>query len=94
MHFFGTLGTICFLAGFIITVYVIGDKLYTQYYNPPARDIVNQPMFFLALVALIVGMQLFLAGFLAEILLQTSPTKNDYLISETVNRDHQLSLLD
>ncbi len=85
MHFFGTLGTLSFLAGFVITVYVISQKMYFIYNELPARDIVDQPLFFLALVALIVGVQLFLAGFLGEVIIQNNPNKEDYIISEELN---------
>lgn len=84
MHFFGTLGTLSFLFGSGVTAYVIGDKLYNLYYHLPARDVVDQPLFFLALVALIIGTQLFLAGFLAEMIIQINPKKNDYLVVETL----------
>jgi len=83
MHFFGLWGTISFILGSIITIYVIADKLYKLYYQLPVRDIVDQPLFFLALVALIVGVQLFLAGFLAELILRVDPSRNDVDISET-----------
>ena len=83
MHFFGTFGSLSFLAGTIITVYLIAEKLYGLANKLPVRDIVDQPLFFLALVALIIGLQLFLAGFLAEMMNQMNPNKNDYLISET-----------
>ena len=66
-------------------MYVIGDKLYKQYNGMVVRDVVDQPLFFLALVALIVGMQLFLAGFLAEMIFQNNPKKHDYSISERIN---------
>ncbi len=82
MHFFGVLGSLSFISGFVITVWVIGEKLYRQYNHLPRRDVVDQPLFFLALVALIVGMQLFLAGFLAEMMIQVNQKKGDYLISE------------
>lgn len=82
MHFFGTLGTLSFLMGLIITVGIIGQKLYYIYHNMVARDVTNQPLFFLALVALIVGVQLFLAGFLAELITLNSGKKSDYLIEE------------
>jgi hypothetical protein len=85
MHFFGTLGILSFLTGFVITVYVIGDKLYKQFNQLPVRDVVDQPLFFLALVALIVGMQLFLTGFLAEIMVQNNASKEDYLIADKKN---------
>ena len=82
MHFFGVLGSISFLSGFFITIWVIAEKLYRQFNHLPRRDVVDQPLFFLALVALIVGMQLFLAGFLAEMMIQVNQKKGDYLISE------------
>lgn len=82
MHFFGVFGSISFVSGFFITLWVIGEKLYRQYYHLDRRDVVDQPLFFLALVALIVGMQLFLAGFIAEMMIQLNQKKGDYLISE------------
>lgn len=82
MHFFGTLGTLSFLGGFAITTWIIVEKLYRQFHQMNPRTVVNQPLFFLALVALIVGVQLFLAGFLAEIMIQVNPKKNDYLVVE------------
>jgi glycosyltransferase involved in cell wall biosynthesis len=85
MHFFGVFGSLSFLSGFFITVWVIGEKLYRQFNQMPRRDVVDQPLFFLALVALIIGMQLFLAGFLAEMMTQNNQKKNDYLISEKTN---------
>lgn len=83
MHFFGVLGSISFIGGFVITAWVIAEKLYRQFNDLPRRDVVDQPLFFLALVALIVGMQLFLAGFLAEMMIQINQKKGDYFISET-----------
>lgn len=82
MHFFGSLGSLSFLMGLIITVGIIGQKLYYIYHNMAARDVTNQPLFFLALVALIVGVQLFLAGFLAELITLNAGKKSDYLIEE------------
>ncbi|MTI21230.1 glycosyltransferase [Fulvivirga sp. RKSG066] len=84
MHFFGTLGTISFASGFFITCYVIGMKLYQIYAKIPARDVVDQPLFFLALVALIVGVQLFLTGFLAEMIAMKSNSKNEYLVVDKI----------
>jgi glycosyltransferase involved in cell wall biosynthesis len=82
MHFFGLLGTLSFLFGSLVTVWLIGEKLYKLHYHMPVRDIVAQPLFFLALVALVIGTQLFLAGFLAEMIIQANPKKNDYLVVE------------
>ena len=87
MHFFVLLGTFCFVGGTMITSFLIGDKIYKVNQELPVRDIVDQPLFFLALVALIIGVQLFLAGFLAEMVIQSSPNKNDYQIAEELNKD-------
>lgn len=84
MHFFGLLGTLSFFSGFIITCYVIGEKFYKLHYKLPVRDITNQPLFFLALVALVVGAQLFLTGFLAEMLAMKSNSTKDYLVADTI----------
>ncbi|GAB4245834.1 MAG: glycosyltransferase family 2 protein [Ekhidna sp.] len=86
MHFFGVLGSVSFISGFVIAGWIIGEKLYRQYHHMARRDVVDQPLFFLALVALIVGMQLFLAGFLAEMLIQVRQKKGDYLISERTDK--------
>lgn len=82
MHFFGTFGSLSFLFGTSVTIYLISDKIYNSYNHRPVRDVVDQPLFFLALVALIVGVQLFLSGFLAEMVIQVNHKKNDYLIIE------------
>ncbi|ELR68908.1 Glycosyl transferase, group 2 family protein [Fulvivirga imtechensis AK7] len=82
MHFFGTFGTLSFFTGLIITIYVIGNKLYSIHYSLPVRDVVEQPLFFLALVALIIGVQLFLTGFIAEMMAMKSQSSNEYLIVE------------
>jgi hypothetical protein len=84
MHFFGLLGTISFMSGFGITVFLVVDKILNQHYELPVRDVVDQPVFFLALVALIIGVQLFLSGFLAEMIMQASPNKHDYQIEEEI----------
>lgn len=85
MHFFGTLGSISFLAGFFITCWLIFQKVFGLYKGLQVREITDQPLFFLALVALIVGMQLFLTGFLAEMMTSHSSRKNDYNIEQELN---------
>lgn len=87
MHFFGTLGTLSFLSGLIITLYIVGKKIYNIYYHLPARDVVEQPLFFLALVALIIGVQLFLTGFLAEMMAMRSQSNKEYLIRNRLGLD-------
>lgn len=86
MHFFGTLGTVSFLFGFIFTVKILWDKVDASYISkiPLKRDATEQPLFYLALVALVIGVQLFLAGFLAEMIAMQSLSKRDYLIIEKV----------
>lgn len=87
MHFFGSLGTLSFLCGLIITVYVISVKIYLVSSRLPARSVTEQPLFFLALLALVIGVQLFLAGFLAEMIAMKTSTKNDYLIIDKIGLD-------
>jgi glycosyltransferase involved in cell wall biosynthesis len=80
MHFFGTLGTLSFLVGLIITLSVISIKIYKLYHHIPLRDITNQPVFYLALAAIIIGVQLFLAGFLAEMYTMNNEKEARYLL--------------
>lgn len=86
MHFFGTFGVLSFLFGLIAAGWLIWEKLEAVYISkvPVSREIVEQPIFYLALVALIIGMQLFLAGFLAELLARQSSGKSEYLVVDTV----------
>lgn len=86
MHFFGTMGTICFLIGFIITLSLIVNKVYHNWFlQQTVRSVTDKPAFFLALVAVIVGVQLFLAGFIGEMVTTVNPTKsNEYLISDKI----------
>ena len=86
MHFFGTWGILSFLAGFGFTVSILWDKFDSVFISkiPLKRDVAEQPMFYLALVALIIGVQLFLTGFLAELLARQSITRRDYLVIEKV----------
>ncbi|MDB5262969.1 MAG: glycosyl transferase family 2 [Adhaeribacter sp.] len=85
MHFFGTMGTLSFLAGFLITLWLIVEKVYYSFFlHQRVRNVVDQPLFFLSLVALIIGVQLFLAGFLAEMISLSGNRRNDYLIRDRV----------
>ncbi|MCS6974026.1 MAG: glycosyltransferase family 2 protein [Cyclobacteriaceae bacterium] len=84
MHFFGTLGILSFLSGFLFTAKLLWDKIDSIYFSgiPLKRDITQQPIFYLALVAVIIGVQLFVTGFLAELITRQSLSKKDYLIAE------------
>lgn len=86
MHFFGTFGILSFFGGFVITLWIIGEKLYYQWLlnQLPPRDVVEQPLFFLALVALVVGVQLFLAGFISELITQNSTQTKDYIVRDRI----------
>jgi len=77
MHFFGLWGTLCFILGFFITLYLIISKIFD-----PQIGLTNRPGFYLALTALIIGMQLFLAGFVSELVARNAPGRNHYLIEE------------
>lgn len=84
MHFFGTLGVLSFLAGFGITVWLIADKLIDISKGLAYRNVTDQPLFYIALVAIIVGFQLFLTGFIAELVARNSPERNHYQIGNRV----------
>ena len=86
MHFFGTFGSLSFVIGFIFTAKIFWHKMDSLYFSktPLARDITDQPLFYLALVALIIGVQLFVTGFLAEMFAMQSLTKRDYLVIDKV----------
>ncbi|WP_143962047.1 glycosyltransferase family 2 protein [Litoribacter populi] len=87
MHFFGALGSLSFFTGFIITIWLIFEKIYGLKKGIPVREITEQPTFFLALVALIIGVQLFLTGFLADMMASNNVRKADYNIENEVNFD-------
>ncbi len=82
MHFFGLTGTLTFLAGGIIAVWLIISKLVAQAHGLKFRPVTEQPLFYLALVALVVGVQLFLSGFIAEMISRSSQDRNKYNIRE------------
>ncbi len=85
MHFFGSLGTLMFFLGSLITVWLLGLKIYNIATDQPYRNVTENPLFFLALTVIIVGSQLFLGGFLGELLVKQSVHQTgDYLISEEV----------
>jgi len=85
MHLFGSLGTLMFFLGSIIAFWLLGKKLYNIYHLQPYRNVTENPLFFLALVAIMVGSQLFLAGFLGELFVKQSVSKTgDYNISNQV----------
>ena len=82
MHFFGFTGILMFLAGAVLTVWVIAEKLIQQAQGLVYRAVTDQPLFYLALVAVLIGFQLFLAGFICEIVSRNSQERNKYNIKE------------
>jgi glycosyltransferase involved in cell wall biosynthesis len=79
MHFFGLWGTIFFLIGFVMTLYLVLSKIFVAEFS-----LTNRPPFYLALATLIVGMQLFLAGFVSELVARNAPGRNVYLIEDKI----------
>ena len=80
MHFFGLLGSLTFLAGFIIAIYLVCTKYFGAMYVP----VTSRPLFHLCILAMIVGVQLFSTGFLAEMITSTQRDKRVYAISEKI----------
>lgn len=85
MHLFGSLGILSFFSGSVITCWLIGEKLYQIANNLKYRNVTDNPLFFLALVAIILGVQLFLAGFIGELLVTNSDKTTDYKIKHTID---------
>lgn len=88
MHFFGAWGIVSFLVGFFFTVKILWDKIDSVYVSkiPLKREVSEQPIFYLALVAVVLGTQLFLTGFLAEMITRQSVSKKEYLIIDRVGK--------
>ena len=85
MHFFGAFGTLIFMIGFLMAAYIGAEKLYYLSIGQPARLITDTPHFYIGLVAMIIGTQLFLVGFLAEMVSRNSPNRNNYKIEKELN---------
>ena len=84
MHFFGFTGILMFLTGAILAIWVIAEKLIQQSNGLLYRPVTEQPLFYLALVAVILGFQLFLAGFICEMVSRNSSERNNYNIKEEI----------
>lgn len=85
MHLFGTLGTLMFLTGLLLAGYLGISKIWAVYHNEYARLITNRPSFYIALTCMILGTQLFLAGFISELVGRNSTERNHYLIEKREN---------
>ncbi|GAA4791137.1 glycosyltransferase family 2 protein [Olivibacter ginsenosidimutans] len=84
MHFFGTMGVLSFFTGFVLTIWLIADKLVSIAKGTHYRNVTDQPLFYIALVAIIVGTQLFLTGFIAELVSRSAHDKNNYQIEKVI----------
>jgi len=84
MHFFGTIGSLFFIGGGIISLWILIDKIYHNLNRLPIRGVTDQPLFYLALLAMIIGTQLFLTGFLAEMISRSSSDKSIYIIEKRI----------
>ena len=82
MHIFGLLGSLMFILGFLAVVGVGAHKLYAMYSGQPYILVTDSPYFYLALTTMILGTQLFLAGFLGELIARNSAERNNYLIEK------------
>lgn len=84
MHFFGASGILMFLVGFVMTVWIIAAKLVHQSQGVRYRAVTDQPLFYLALLTIILGVLFFLAGFIGEMISRSSSARNEYNIKETI----------
>ncbi len=84
MHLFGGIGTLTFLIGAVIAIWLIVDKLVSQAHGAYFRPVADQPLFYLALVAIILGAQLFLTGFLGELIARNASDRNKYNIKRRI----------
>lgn len=84
MHVFGFLGTIVFMVGFLSAAWLGIDKLYCLSQGIPQRLVTDSPYFFIALTMMMIGTQLFLAGFIADLVSRSSQNRNDYQIEEEI----------
>ena len=85
MYFFGSLGTLMFLVGGSTTVWILATKICKQMQGLPLRPVADQPLFYLAILSVILGVQLFLAGFLGELVNRRAGDRNKYMIDETLD---------
>ena len=90
MYLFGGLGTVMFLIGGVTTAWVIAEKIYSQMHGLEWRGVAEQPLFYLALLAIVLGVQLFLAGFIGELINRRSSDRNHYLIDRTTDNNEKI----
>ena len=84
MPFFGVVGTLMFMVGGFIALWLIASKLVAQSRGELFRAVTDQPLFYLAMLAIVIGVQLFLTGFIAELVARSGGDRNKYLIEERI----------
>jgi len=84
MHFFGSIGLLMFIIGFTAFTYIGGSKLWALFNDEYQKNIADQSIFYIALTAMIIGTQLFMAGFVGELITRNSSRRNDYKITEII----------
>jgi hypothetical protein len=82
--FFWRLGTIMFILGGGVSIYLLAEKVYKSWNNIPTRNVTDKPLFYLALLAIILGVQLFLSGFLGELISRNSSDRNKYQVEKEI----------
>lgn len=86
MHFFGLLGVLSFFLGFLMAAWIVFDKLlHVYYWHDRAPLVTSSPLFYFGLLAMVIGTQLFLAGFLGELVSRSNPERNRYDVKDSVN---------
>lgn len=90
MHFMGVMGTAMFAIGFLVFFALGTNKAYHLWHQLPAKNLADISWFYIALIAMVMGTQLFLAGFLAELVVRNAPERNNYLIDQTIGQAKQV----
>ena len=85
MHLFGSMGTLIFILGFLAAIWLGAQKLYYLHHGIPAQLVTNSPYFYIALACMVIGTQLFVGGFLGELVSRNSESRNNYYIKEKIN---------
>jgi glycosyltransferase involved in cell wall biosynthesis len=84
MHLFGVLGTMMFAAGMLLFAYIAGIKLWAIYLDVASTKLAEMSAFHIALASMVMGLQLFLAGFIAELVIRNKPGRNEYTIKSEI----------
>src|SRR5690606_30091798 len=84
MHLFGLIGTLMFIFGFLMAAYIGAEKVYYLNIGVKARLVTDTPHFYISLVTMIMGVQLFLSGFLGELISRNSPNRNTYKVEKVI----------